>query len=684
MAALHSIGTALFLLLVPQVSSSGTFELRIEEFENARALLASGSQCVPDCRTFFRVCLKHFQKVVSPEPCTYGSVLTPLLGSNSFRPLLTHSLVSLNFTFKWPGTFSLIIEAWNSPSNLPSSNVTSPEMLISRFAIQRHQSVGMAWSQDVLHGEHTQLRYSYRVVCSHHYYGEGCSDYCRPRNDTFGHYTCGQEGQMLCMAGWENEYCAQPICRAGCSTEHGYCGRPGECKCHFGWQGSLCDDCMHYPGCLHGTCQQPFQCTCKEGWGGLFCNQDLNYCTHNKPCMNNATCTNTGQGSYTCTCQPGYIGKNCQSAICKCDSSPCSNGGTCMELDDGYKCSCLPGFIGHHCEDSTLTCADSPCFNGGSCFESSQGTPYSCSCPLGFTGLNCEQKVDRCTNNPCANGGQCFDRGLSRMCRCQAGFAGQRCEINVNDCARNPCANGATCVDHINNYTCVCSAGFSGRDCSQPLGDECDSRPCHNGGTCHAGIYGKSFVCQCPFNFMGALCEIPVFPSPSQKRQQPPNSFPWVAVSLAFGLMAFVMLLCVLGIALRHMQRPHGRQHRDTETMNNLTESQRDNLIVASQLKLTNKKVDLETDCIVEKTNYKDRNCALDWNLATGLKADLSQEFKCHKNHRCRKEEGLPLRNPCSEKLECRISTISSAQDLMYQPIYRTAEGMLHDVITEV
>ncbi|XP_078419050.1 delta-like protein 4 [Cetorhinus maximus] len=684
MAALHSIGTALLLLFVPQVSSSGTFELRIEEFENARGLLAAGSHCMPACRTFFRVCLKHFQKVVSPEPCTYGSVLTSLLGSNSFRVAVNQSPVRLNFTFKWPGTFSLIIEAWNSPSNLPSPNVTSPEMLISRFAIQRHQPVGMAWSHDVLRGDHTQLHYSYRVVCSHHYYGDGCSDYCRPRNDTFGHYTCGQEGQRLCMVGWENEYCAQPICQPGCSTEHGYCDRPGECKCHFGWQGPLCDDCMHYPGCLHGTCQQPFQCTCKEGWGGLFCNQDLNYCTHNKPCRNNATCTNTGQGSYTCTCQPGYTGKNCQSAIRKCDSNPCSNGGTCTELDDGYSCSCLPGFIGQHCEDSTLTCTDSPCFNGGSCSERSEGTHYTCTCPLGFTGLNCEQKVDRCTSNPCANGGQCFDLGLSRMCRCQAGFAGQRCEINVNDCARSPCANGATCIDHINNYTCACTAGFSGRDCSQPLGDECDSRPCHNGGTCHAGVYGKSFVCQCPFNFMGSLCEIPVFPSPSQKRQQPPNPFPWVAVSLAFGLMAFVMLLCILGIALRHMQRPHGGQHRDTETMNNLTESQRDNLIVASQLKLTNKKVDLETDCIMEKTNYKDRNCALDWNLATGLKADLSQELKCHKNHKCRKEESLPLRNSCSEKLACRISTISSAQDLMYQPVYRTAEGMLQDVVTEV
>ncbi|XP_072425477.1 delta-like protein 4 [Chiloscyllium punctatum] len=682
MATFPSIGTALFLLLVPQVSASGTFELRIEQFENSGALLAAGNRCVPECRTFFRVCLKHFQKVVSPEPCTYGNVLTPLLGTNSFTVPDNQAPLRINFTFKWPGTFSLIIEAWNSASNLPSLNVTSPETLISRFAIQRHQPVGTAWAQDSLQGEHTQLYYSYRVVCSQHYYGEGCSDYCRPRNDTFGHYTCGKEGQRLCLPGWQNEYCSQSICQAGCSLDHGYCDQPGECKCHYGWQGRLCDQCMHYPGCLHGTCQQPFQCTCKEGWGGLFCNQDLNYCTHNRPCLNNATCTNTGQGSYTCTCQPGFTGTNCESALRQCDSSPCRNGGTCTELDDSYMCSCLPGFYGQHCEDSTLTCAESPCFNGGSCIERSQGPPYSCICPLAFTGLNCEQKVDWCTRNLCANGGQCFDLGFSRMCRCQAGFAGQRCEINVNDCARSPCANGATCVDQINNYTCLCATGFSGRDCDQPLGSECDSMPCHNGGTCHAGVYGQTFVCQCPINFMGSLCEIPVFSVPLQKQQQPPSPFPWVAVSLAFGLMAFVMLLCVLAIALRHVQRPGGGQRHDTETMNNLTESQRDNLIVESQLKLTNKKVDLDSDCIVEKTNYKDRNFALDWNLAAGLKPDLTQDLKCHKNHR--KEESLPLRNPCHQQPECRISTVSSARGLMYQPVYRTSEGRMHDIITEV
>lgn len=134
-------------------------------------------------------------------------------------------------------------------------------------------------------------------------------------------------------------------------------------RCRVGFSGRYCDDCIRYPGCLHGTCQQPWQCNCQEGWGGLFCNQgeillidlqqgcaisrslcftsepfllinvvvaDLNYCTHHKPCLNGATCTNTGQGSYTCSCPPGYTGANCEIQVNECSGNPCRNGGSCI------------------------------------------------------------------------------------------------------------------------------------------------------------------------------------------------------------------------------------------------------------------------------------------------------------------------------------------------------------------
>eukprot|EP00066_Takifugu_rubripes_P015549 XP_011604815.1 PREDICTED: neurogenic locus protein delta-like [Takifugu rubripes] len=40
-------------------------------------------------------------------------------------------------------------------------------------------------------------------------------------------------------------------------------------------------------------------------------------------------------------------------AASPCLSSPCSNGGTCEEIDNGYRCQCPKGFEGIHCDDES-------------------------------------------------------------------------------------------------------------------------------------------------------------------------------------------------------------------------------------------------------------------------------------------------------------------------------------------
>nr|XP_042705432.1 delta-like protein 4 isoform X4 [Chrysemys picta bellii] len=335
MAALRIFGlTFLLMILQQRVSGSGVFQLELHEFANSQGSLASGKPCSPHCRTFFRVCLKHFQAVVSPGSCTFGSIVTPVLGVNSFSVKETErfgSPIKLPFNFTWPGTFSLIIEAWHAPANyLPEgSRAPAKEWLISQVSIRRPLAVGENWSQDEQSSSQTQLRFSYRVICSEHYYGDSCSRLCKRRNDTFGHYVCEPDGSVACLPGWTGEYCTEPICLSGCTEQNGYCNKPGECICRPGWQGRYCDECIPHIGCRHGTCKTQWQCICDEGWGGLFCDQDLNYCTHHKPCKNGATCLNTGQGSYTCSCKPGFTGVDCEHEISECDSNPCRNGGSC-------------------------------------------------------------------------------------------------------------------------------------------------------------------------------------------------------------------------------------------------------------------------------------------------------------------------------------------------------------------
>ncbi|KAK9409709.1 delta-like 4 [Crotalus adamanteus] len=601
MAALRLLGFALALALpLQRVCGSGVFQLELRDFVNGQGFLASGEPCAAGCRTFFRVCLKHFQAVISPGACTFGSLTTPVLGTNSFAIRETESFgspIKLPFNFTWPGTFSLIIEAWHAPEGYHPTGSETParKWLISQMAIQRSLAVGEDWSQDEQSNQRAKLSYSYRVICNEHYYGDNCSRICRSRDDHFGHYICQPDGSFVCMAGWTGNYCTEAICLAGCSEKSGFCRNPGECICRSGWRGRYCDECIPHVGCRHGTCTKPGKCLCEEGWGGLFCDQDLNYCTHHKPCKNGATCTNTGQGSYTCSCQEGFTGKDCERNISECDSSPCKNGGSCTDLGNKYQCTCLPGYDGINCEHTTLTCLDSPCFNGGTCLEKEKGTSYACLCPMGFTGSNCEKKEDRCTNNPCANGGQCFVMGQQHVCRCRPGFSGQ---------TLNP------------------------------------------------------------------VTIIPPLPKP----------VPWVAISMGVGLVALLILCCMIAIVIRQMQR-HPEQN--SETMNNVSDFQKENLIPASQLKNTNKNKDLEIDCVLEKSNYKLKNHTLDYNLVKELTNRGAQEDKYHKSEKC-----IGEKSPfwlCSEKPECRISAICSPRDSMYQSVFVITEERNECIIaTEV
>lgn len=85
-----------------QVLGAGVFEIDLHHFQNTKGLLANGLGCsMTGCRTYFRVCLKNFQTVVSPGDCIFGKVTTPVLGTDSFS-IQQDARLRLPLNCTWP------------------------------------------------------------------------------------------------------------------------------------------------------------------------------------------------------------------------------------------------------------------------------------------------------------------------------------------------------------------------------------------------------------------------------------------------------------------------------------------------------------------------------------------------------------------------------------------------------
>ncbi|KAJ1528673.1 hypothetical protein ONE63_007067 [Megalurothrips usitatus] len=381
------------------------------------------------------------------------------------------------------------------------------------------------WHTLTYRGPVAWLTYRVRVQCDHHYFNATCTKFCRPRDDKFGHYTCDHNGDKVCIAGWMGANCEIAVCKAGCHPVHGKCDVPGDCECRPGWRGEFCDQCTPYPGCKHGYCNgSSWQCICDTNWGGILCDQDLNYCGRHEPCQNGGTCENPAPDQYLCTCGEGFSGPNCEVVDNPCATQPCAHGGTCTAHpespgasgasgastgaaaglhDNGYfTCSCAPGWTGDTCNMNVDECASSPCLNGGTCVDLVAG--FRCDCPPAWEGDVCQYDADECLLNPCVNGVSCTNLVGSYQCICQPGWEGVNCDQNIDDCV-GQCQHGATCIDLVNDYHCACQAGYTGRDCATDVND-CESAPCLRGGECVDLVSG--FRCICPVGLAGTLCEL--------------------------------------------------------------------------------------------------------------------------------------------------------------------------------
>ncbi|BFZ07417.1 hypothetical protein BsWGS_10456 [Bradybaena similaris] len=250
-ALLAVVWTFYILSGLPQVRTTGVFELQIQSFRNDLGVTSDGACCngyrqngicSATCRTYFKICLAHYQADIASNPqprCTFANFTTPVLGENSMDfgvmselPLKGSRQNTVYFPvteFSWPKDFSLVIEAWHD-NQLASPGQEHTSLLIARLAELKSASSGKTWyTYDRTFGSQI-LNYAFRFVCDNNYYGDNCAELCRPRDDKFGHYTCSSNGTKMCLNGWDGPYCEIALCLPGCDANNGYCDQPNECK----------------------------------------------------------------------------------------------------------------------------------------------------------------------------------------------------------------------------------------------------------------------------------------------------------------------------------------------------------------------------------------------------------------------------------------------------------------------
>uniref|UniRef100_A0A3B3Z642 Fibulin 7 n=1 Tax=Periophthalmus magnuspinnatus TaxID=409849 RepID=A0A3B3Z642_9GOBI len=164
-------------------------------------------------------------------------------------------------------------------------------------------------------------------------------------------------------------------------------------------------------------------------------------------------------------CDPGYELVGPESRLCQESLVWSGQQPTCRDINE---------------------CASSPCLNGGTCVD--EVNQFSCVCAKGWAGVICQSPVPTCEyNGPFVRPPRCTITQGTTHCTCEPGYtiSGRdsytctdidECELFHNGQAGRLCLH--TCVNTPGGYRCTCPAGYEitrdGRGCKDI--DECAAR----------------------------------------------------------------------------------------------------------------------------------------------------------------------------------------------------------------
>ncbi|NWZ83260.1 FBLN7 protein, partial [Poecile atricapillus] len=183
-----------------------------------------------------------------------------------------------------------------------------------------------------------------------------------------------------------------------------------------------------------------------------------------------------GSSTRTCQANGSWTGQEPRCAeISECSSSPCQNGGTCLEGLGHFQCLCPPQWAGTSCQYRAQTAppgwsvSDDPAFSRQPhCAQLAQS--QQCSCDPGFqmsgTASNgiC-QDLDECEvyqqeGGPRLCAHACINTPGSFRCSCPAGYVllgdGKSCE-DIDECSlsQDNCTSGSSCINTGGGFQCV-------------------------------------------------------------------------------------------------------------------------------------------------------------------------------------------------------------------------------------